>query len=104
MAEKLAPEIGTGKGCLQRIFEKLYEERSAQAAAGESTADPKAEGVHEVATGYGRVAEPCFLTGGLCDNAYVVERLFAALGSQVATCPEARYAGAFGAALMASEL
>lgn len=44
-----------------------------------------------------------FLTGGLCDNAYVVEQLGAALGSHVTTCPEARYAGAIGAALAARE-
>lgn len=39
-----------------------------------------------------------FLTGGLCENAYVVERLSALLGSPVTTCPEARFAGAIGAA------
>lgn len=41
---------------------------------------------------------PYFLTGGLCENAYFVERLGALLGSTVATCPEARFAGALGAA------
>ncbi len=41
---------------------------------------------------------PFFLTGGLCDNAFVVERLSDALGAPVTTCPEARYAGALGAA------
>lgn len=46
-------------------------------------------------------AAPYYLTGGLCDNAYVVERLSASLGSAVLTCPEARYAGALGAALFA---
>ena len=48
-------------------------------------------------------AAPYYLTGGLCDNAYVVERLGAALGSTVTTCPEARFAGAIGAALLARE-
>lgn len=48
--------------------------------------------------------EPYFLTGGLCENDYVVERLGARLGSAVATCPEARYAGAIGAALCALDL
>lgn len=48
-------------------------------------------------------AAPYYLTGGLCDNDYVVERLGAVLGSPVATCPEARYAGAYGAALAALE-
>ncbi len=41
---------------------------------------------------------PFFLTGGLCENGYFVERLGALLGAAVATCPEARYAGALGAA------
>ena len=41
---------------------------------------------------------PFFLTGGLCENAYFVERLGALLGSTVTTCPEARFAGALGAA------
>lgn len=39
------------------------------------------------------------LTGGLCENAYVVERLALQLGGQVETCPQARFAGAIGAAL-----
>jgi (R)-2-hydroxyacyl-CoA dehydratese activating ATPase len=42
-----------------------------------------------------------FLTGGLCENAYVVEQLAARLGRPVETCAEARYAGALGAALCA---
>ena len=46
-------------------------------------------------------ADAYFLTGGLCDNAYVVERLAAALGAPVRTRPEARWAGAIGAALSA---
>ncbi len=41
---------------------------------------------------------PFFLTGGLCENAYFVERLGALLGSAVTSCPEARFAGALGAA------
>ena len=45
--------------------------------------------------------EAYFLTGGLCDNGYVVERLAAHLGKPVGTCPEARFAGALGAALSA---
>lgn len=40
-----------------------------------------------------------FLTGGLCENAYVVERLSAQLAAPVETCPQARFAGAIGAAL-----
>lgn len=47
---------------------------------------------------------PCFLTGGLCENEYVIERLSANLGRLVLTCPEARYAGAIGAAISAAKL
>ena len=47
---------------------------------------------------------PHFLTGGLCDNAYFARRLARAIGSEVATCPQARFAGAIGAAIMASKL
>ncbi|MGI6756127.1 MAG: acyl-CoA dehydratase activase [Atopobiaceae bacterium] len=43
--------------------------------------------------------DECFLTGGFCDNAYIVERLAKKLGKPVSTRPEARYAGAIGAAL-----
>ncbi len=42
-----------------------------------------------------------FLTGGLCENGYLVERLAAQLGAPVETCPQARFAGAIGAALSA---
>ena len=42
-----------------------------------------------------------FLTGGLCDNAYIVERLSCHLGAPVITSPDARFAGAIGAALSA---
>lgn len=44
---------------------------------------------------------PYFLTGGLCENDYIVDRLSQHLGSRVTTCPEARYAGALGAAINA---
>ncbi len=47
---------------------------------------------------------PCFLTGGLCENEYVIERLAANLKRQVITCPEARFAGAIGAAISASKI
>lgn len=40
-----------------------------------------------------------YLTGGLCDNAYVVERLAVKLGSTVTTDPLGRFAGALGAAM-----
>lgn len=42
-----------------------------------------------------------FLTGGLCEDAYVVECLQNALKAQVKTTPLARYAGALGAAIIA---
>jgi predicted CoA-substrate-specific enzyme activase len=42
-----------------------------------------------------------FLTGGLCEDEYVIERLSAALGAPVTSDPLARYAGAIGAALLA---
>lgn len=44
-----------------------------------------------------------FLTGGLCEDGYIVERLSHALGAPVESMPQARYAGAIGAALMAAE-
>ena len=43
-------------------------------------------------------APPFFLTGGLCENGYFVGRLGALLGVPVTTCPQARFAGALGAA------
>jgi activator of 2-hydroxyglutaryl-CoA dehydratase len=42
-----------------------------------------------------------FLTGGLCEDKYVIERLSAALNAPVRSDPLARYAGAIGAALLA---
>ena len=41
------------------------------------------------------------LTGGLCSCAYVRDALSAELRTEVAACPEGRYAGALGAALSA---
>ena len=49
----------------------------------------------------GLASAPVFLTGGLCENAYVVERLSSHLGKPVTTAPQARFAGAIGAALSA---
>lgn len=48
--------------------------------------------------------QPCYLTGGLCENGYFVERLSSHLGVEVRTSPEARFAGAIGAALCARDL
>lgn len=42
-----------------------------------------------------------YLTGGLCENGYVVSRLSHHLGRPVLTDPNARFAGAIGAALSA---
>lgn len=47
--------------------------------------------------------EQYFLTGGLCEDEYIVERLSKVLGASVESMPLARYAGALGAALMAEE-
>ena len=44
---------------------------------------------------------PLCLTGGLCEFPFVSERLAAALGREVRTSPDARFAGALGAALFA---
>lgn len=44
-----------------------------------------------------------FLTGGLCEDQYVIERLENALKAPVTSAPLARYAGAIGAALMGAE-
>lgn len=41
-----------------------------------------------------------YLTGGLCECKYVVDKLSEKLGSQIKTHPLARYAGAIGAALI----
>ena len=61
--------------------------------------------VSRVATMAGQAAGvPYYLTGGLCENAYVVERLGELLGSPVTTSPQARFAGAIGAAIRAQAL
>lgn len=44
-----------------------------------------------------------FLTGGLCEDQYIIERLENALKAPVKSDPLARYAGAIGAALMGAE-
>ena len=61
--------------------------------------------VSRVATMAGQAAgAPYYLTGGLCENAFVVERLGELLGSPVITSPQARFAGAIGAAIRAAAL
>ena len=44
-----------------------------------------------------------FLTGGFCEDEYVLERLSKALSAPVESTPLARYAGAIGAALVGEE-
>lgn len=41
-----------------------------------------------------------FLTGGFCEASLLVEKLSQALNAKVNTCPDARFAGAIGAALL----
>lgn len=61
--------------------------------------------IDSVATMAGQAAgAPYYLTGGLCENAFVVERLGELLGSPVTTSPQARFAGAIGAAIRAQAL
>lgn len=66
---------------------------------------PTVQLVSRVATMAGQAAgAPYYLTGGLCESAYVVERLAALLGSPVETAPLARFAGAIDAAIRAQTL
>ena len=44
------------------------------------------------------------LTGGLCECEYIREALSKELGKEVISCPDARYAGAIGAALSAMKV
>ncbi len=58
--------------------------------------------VRKVSSQVGRLSqttEAVCLTGGLCQCGYVREALSAALGRQVVTCENGRYAGAIGAAV-----
>ena len=48
--------------------------------------------------------EEVCLTGGLCECEYVRKALEKKLQSQVVTSPDARYAGALGAALSAAKI
>lgn len=77
---------------------------------GQKREDLAAGIIHSVA---GRVAQlaqrhgltgEVFLTGGLCESAYFLAALSEKLGRDVTSCPEARYAGALGAALTARRL
>ena len=48
--------------------------------------------------------EKVCLTGGLCECEYVCKALEHKLQSEVVTSPQARYAGALGAALSAAKI
>ncbi len=48
-------------------------------------------------------ADKYFLTGGMCEDTYMIGRLEHALEAPVTSMPLARYAGAIGAAVMAGE-
>lgn len=66
---------------------------------------PTVQLVSCVATMAGQAAgAPYYLTGSLCESAYVVERLGVLLGSPVETAPLARFAGAIGAVIRAQAL
>lgn len=47
--------------------------------------------------------EQYFLTGGLCEDSYMIERLSKTLGASVESCAMGRFAGAIGAAIMAED-
>ncbi len=49
-------------------------------------------------------ADKYFLTGGMCEDGYIIGRLGHALGAPVTSMPLARYAGAIGAAIAAKKL
>ena len=44
------------------------------------------------------------LTGGLCECEYIREAISKEPGKEVISCPDARYAGAIGAALSAMKI
>ena len=48
--------------------------------------------------------EVYFLSGGLCESEYLLRRFAKTLKAKVFSAPEARYAGALGAAILASEM
>ncbi len=63
--------------------------------------------VRKVSAQAGRLAQPSgtvCLTGGLCQCSYIREALSAALGRDVITCENGRYAGAIGAAVSGLKL
>lgn len=51
-----------------------------------------------------RTIEPFYLTGGLCENEFILESLSNKLGANVKSNPLGRYAGAIGAALLCRSL
>lgn len=49
-------------------------------------------------------ANKYFLTGGLCNNKYIIERVADKLSKPVISMPNARYAGSIGAAILAKNI
>ena len=66
--------------------------------------DSLAHKVKSLASKIASDADLVYLTGGLCELDYVVETLARIIGKDIKTLPDARYAGALGAALFAKEL
>lgn len=63
--------------------------------------------VGKVCQEYSKLPElvcPVYLTGGLCDNTYFISMLSERLGRDVQSSPLGRYAGAIGAATLASAI
>ena len=64
--------------------------------------DSVASRVANLVTRFG-IKDSLFLTGGLCDSPYFIRVLSQKMGRPVTTHPQARYAGALGAALAAAK-
>lgn len=60
--------------------------------------------VRQEYTKLGDGGRPVFLTGGLCENSYLLELLSAQLEKEVHSHVLARYAGAIGAAAAAKKI
>ena len=91
------------------IHEKhIYKEYIGLDACAANLMRPAMYGAYHHITVLGKENAPCDhkydVTGGLCENAFVVERLGELLGSPVTTSPQARFAGAIGAAIRAQAL
>lgn len=65
--------------------------------------DSIANKVKSLSSKHRNANETVYLTGGLCENQYIIEVLGDKLNSNVISSPMGRYAGALGAALMAGK-